>query len=313
MNFENTLKQFYYKKSRIQQYKGFCYTFQLGTTKKAGDKMGITPSAITMQIKSLEDDLGIKLFERTDNHRLIPTQEGKLLYAKLIILIQNLDGVLEEFLIDINKEKLKNINIGAHYTAITTILPSAIKKHFNEFSNTNLNLFDLPKQEAIKKLINNELDFILYPFEKNEIIPIELDYISIFDFKLVIIANRKHPMSKLPKQEIKLNEIKNYQFFHISNYMISDMYKSFINKYNNKININLDKGNWDIAKNIVKANICLSCVGNFYINENDKKEIIFKHCPDLFSDSHYVILIKKGNSLNPTIENLINIIKNYKL
>ncbi|MFC1659213.1 LysR family transcriptional regulator [Pseudomonadota bacterium] len=62
---KSEIKQFYYKKSRLQQYRGFCSLVQLGTTEKASAKMGLTPSAITMQIKSLEEDLNTKLFTRT--------------------------------------------------------------------------------------------------------------------------------------------------------------------------------------------------------------------------------------------------------
>lgn len=310
MTFEKKIKQFYYKKSRIQQYKGFCYTFQLGTTKKAGEKMGINPSAITMQIKALEDDLGVKLFHRTANHRLIATKEGGLLYNKLIILIQKLDGVIEEFLTTLKQDELQNINIGAHYTAISSILPNYIKPYLKDYLKTKFNIFNLPKLEALKKLKNNELDFIIYPFEENEKIPIELKFESIFEFKLVIIANRNHPIKNIKSNILRIDDIKKYKFFHISNYMISDMYKSFINKNDNKVNINLNMGNWDIAKNIVKSDICLSSVGRFYINENDEKDIIYKYCPDLFSNLHYAILTNKGKFINPIVSNIIKQILN---
>ena len=57
-------KQFYYKKNRLQQLRGFCYAAQMGSMLKCANKMGLTQGAITLQIQSLERDLGIKLFER---------------------------------------------------------------------------------------------------------------------------------------------------------------------------------------------------------------------------------------------------------
>lgn len=313
MTLQNKIRQFYYKKSRIQQYKGFCYTVRLGTIKKAGESLGVSASAVTMQIKALESDLKMKLFVRTPNHRLIPTEEGAALYNKLIPIVQNLDGVLEEFLKDIKNREAQHIKIAAHHTAISSILPVCIKKHLSEFPNTVLDIDNIPKKMAVEKLKNGELDVVFYPFDENEKIPVELMFSTVFEFKLVIIAHKKHPISKIRSEKVSINEMKNFKFFHISNYMVSDMYKSFINKYNNKVNINLTKGNWETAKNIVKANICASSVGDFYLNEEDREDITVKYCPELFPRFYYAILTKKGKYMNPSMENFLKVVKNYKL
>jgi len=311
INMQCNLKQFYYKKSRLQQLKGFCYTIQEGTTKKASERMGLDQSTISVQIKSLEIDLGMQLFKRKGK-KLIVNDKGKALYDKAIRLIQDADGIFEEFLTKVKNIKLQNINIGVHYTAISNILPNLLKLHSDKYQKTKINIYNLPKIEALKKLQNDNLDILIYPFKENEEIIPEFNFIPIFKFKLVIIANKKHKLNEIEKNTISINEIKDFKFFHISNYMVSDMYKSFINTHNNKININLDKGNWDIAKKIVKTNTCLSSVGDFFINEIDKKELIYKYCPELFSEFNYAILVKKGKYIDENLDFLINLIKNYK-
>lgn len=305
------IKQFYYKKSRIQQLKGFCYTVQEGTSKKASERMGLDPSTISLQIKSLEIDLGMELFNR-DGKNLVLNKNGNSLYKKAVHLIQEADGIFEEFLTKMKKTKLQNINIGVHYTAISNILPNFLKLHSDNYPKTKINIYNLPKVKAIKKLQRDDLDIMIYPFKEKEEIPAGFDFISIFKFKLVIIANKEHPINKIDKDTILINEMKNFKFFHISNYMVSDMYKSFIKTHNNKININLDKGNWEIAKNIVKTNLCLSSVGDFFINENDKKEIVYKYCPELFSDFNYAILVKQGKYIDKSLAYLINLISSYR-
>ena len=58
------LKQFYYKRNRIQQLKGFYHSAQTGSISKAAKKMGLTQAAVTLQIQSLERDIGVDLFKR---------------------------------------------------------------------------------------------------------------------------------------------------------------------------------------------------------------------------------------------------------
>ena len=75
-------KQFYYKRNRIQQLKGFYYTVQTGSVSNAARKMGLSQSAITLQIQSLERDLKTKLFER-EGKKITITKAGKLFFLKL--------------------------------------------------------------------------------------------------------------------------------------------------------------------------------------------------------------------------------------
>lgn len=52
-----------------------------GSFTKAGQKARLTQSAITRQIRGVEEQLGVALFERTTRHVRL-TDAGKLLYAK---------------------------------------------------------------------------------------------------------------------------------------------------------------------------------------------------------------------------------------
>ena len=75
------LKQFYYKRNRIQQLKGFYYTVQTKSISKAAKKMGLTQAAVTLQIQSLERDLGVQLFIR-EKQKITLTAAAKTLYAQ---------------------------------------------------------------------------------------------------------------------------------------------------------------------------------------------------------------------------------------
>ena len=75
-------KQFYYKKNRIQQLKGFYYTAKLGSPSKAAKHMCLGQSTVTMQVQSLERDLNTKLFVKARGNFEL-TNDGHLLYKKI--------------------------------------------------------------------------------------------------------------------------------------------------------------------------------------------------------------------------------------
>ena len=80
-------KQFYYKRNRVSQLKGFHYTVQTGSISKAAKKMGLTQAAVTLQIQSLERDVGLKVFKR-EGQKMKLTEAGRTLYAQAIYYVQ---------------------------------------------------------------------------------------------------------------------------------------------------------------------------------------------------------------------------------
>lgn len=72
-----------------QQIKSFIAIADTGTFSKAAETVGRTQSALSLQIKKLEEDLGCKLFDRAPR-RVTLTEQGEVFlgYAKQMIALQ---------------------------------------------------------------------------------------------------------------------------------------------------------------------------------------------------------------------------------
>lgn len=70
----------------LRQLNSFCQIVQCGTLKEAARRCFLTPSAVSQQIKSLEEELGLKLFE-LKGRKLALTSKGENFYldAKKIL------------------------------------------------------------------------------------------------------------------------------------------------------------------------------------------------------------------------------------
>lgn len=66
-----------------------------GSFTKAGQQAGLTQSAITRQIRGMEDRLGVSLFERTTRHVGL-TSAGKLLAQKSRDILDQISSTIEE-------------------------------------------------------------------------------------------------------------------------------------------------------------------------------------------------------------------------
>ena len=71
----------------LEALRTFVIAIELGSFTATAQVLYKTPSAISYRIKGLEDNLGIKLIERT-THSVTPTEAGKRLAAKAQDLLE---------------------------------------------------------------------------------------------------------------------------------------------------------------------------------------------------------------------------------
>jgi LysR family glycine cleavage system transcriptional activator len=79
-------------KISLRGLRTFSIAARYGSFRTAGEELSITASAVSHQIKSLEDELGEQLFDR-NSRELSLTETGRSLYEDVSVLIEQLDTV----------------------------------------------------------------------------------------------------------------------------------------------------------------------------------------------------------------------------
>jgi len=80
-------------KSSLRGLRTFCVAARYGSFRTASEELFVTASAVSHQIKNLEEELGEPLFEGSSRSRSL-TETGKLLYAEVSPLMDQLDTVV---------------------------------------------------------------------------------------------------------------------------------------------------------------------------------------------------------------------------
>lgn len=173
---------------------------QLKNFSKVAEELYITPSAVSRQIKNLEDKLAVKLCLR-EREGISLTEEGRILLGhvtKIITLYEKAITELDHF----RHTSLNKIIIGASTTLCEYILPKIIstfgKKHpeadvYLRVANTNEILKQLSTNAFNLAVVEGQFDNPLFVVEK------------VFEDELVLIASNRHPWAS--KEQINFNEL----------------------------------------------------------------------------------------------------------
>ena len=79
----------------IKQLRTFMHVATLGKLSLASDRLGTAQPALSRQIRMLEEELGVRLFDR-NGRGMIPTDAGELLLAKVGFLVRYMEEVRSE-------------------------------------------------------------------------------------------------------------------------------------------------------------------------------------------------------------------------
>ncbi|MFC1659021.1 LysR family transcriptional regulator [Pseudomonadota bacterium] len=306
---EEELQKFYYKKSRVQQLKGFCYTVQFGSVTKASEYMGLSRTAVTLQIKALEEDLNVKLFERISN-RLVITKEGQVFYDLAVVQLQGMSSLFEAFHTKINEMNKNTLVIATCNSGISCVLPKYITKFTKqkEFKDVQITLCNITPEEAFKELITGQVDFAFYPSNgdgKN--IPVEIEEEKIFKSKFALFLNKSHPLAKKPK--ITRRDVEKYEYM-----MISDKYTLYhpgrsINF--RKSRIRFRNGSSHFIIRLMRGGVKVSAVGNA-IWKSTYSDLVFRDIDHLLPDIFYSLFSLKNKQHKASVNYFINELRKDK-
>ena len=181
-----------------------------GTYQLASEELGLTKSAISQSLSTLESQLGVKLFLRK-GRKLFPTDEAKTLAQEFAIYQQSLNQAIQK-LTGKQRQVEGLIRIGSYYEFAKYKLIHRINKFSQTYPNSKFKFtFDSPSrlQQNLEKGII-DLSFSIFPHTGSK----EIESVKVFEQELVLIApTAMAPMIKTP-DDLKKRPIIEYYKTH---------------------------------------------------------------------------------------------------
>lgn len=175
-----------------------------GTIVRAAHALGLTPSAITIQLKQIEEDAGITLFDRT-NDGVRPTAAG-LAFIDAAQMIEERLRQLEDEIDAIKGVRTGTLALGVVSTA-KYFAPHLMATFRKSHPGIAVSLAIGNRAEIITKLKNHDVDIALMGRPPRDL---PLHSVVFGDHPLVMIAAPDHPLVK--KRQITKEEIAKEHF-----------------------------------------------------------------------------------------------------
>ncbi|ADY72769.1 transcriptional regulator, LysR family [Desulfurobacterium thermolithotrophum DSM 11699] len=184
----------------LRQLEVFSKVFELKSFSKAAEKLRISQPTVSAHIQNLEDELGIKLFDRM-GRKILPTLEARILYRHAVELLKKKEEALSE-LLSVTKKSKGTLKLAVSNIPGDYLIPHILLKlkHLMPEVVVQVEIFDSKKVIKQLKEVIPEYDI---GFVGSLITDQKLEYKKILDDEIVLIAPPYYNSEKMTLEDFK--------------------------------------------------------------------------------------------------------------
>jgi len=167
---------------------------------RAAEKLFVTQPAISAKIRSLEEEVGARLFDRSGG-KVSLTAAGKAFqkYAEEALAARR---AIIASLAEMERVPRGEIVVGANEATCLHILPEVFAQFKKQYPRVSVSISRLERAKILESVIDNSVDFgvVALPVDDTRltVVPIHRD-------ELVVIAPPRHPLARMA--EVRLEEM----------------------------------------------------------------------------------------------------------
>ena len=270
--------------------------------RKAAERLFISQPGLSRQIKQMEDDLGISLFER-HNRKVALTKPGKYLQIELAKNLKNLEHIF-------NHAKLLNDGVGGDLkfgyvgSAMQEIIPNLLVQFRKEHPDVVFSLKEMDNERQIESLLSHDVDM---GFVRLERVPRGLEILPLLKETFCLVLPKNHQITA--KEFIGLSQFKDEPFI-----LFDPKYSA---SYHEKVMQIFDESGFSpiVSHNTIHASSIYKLVENSFGISIVPKSLLSNHQGvrfielDMISQRTVLSAVWNKDNKNPILHKTIELIK----
>lgn len=288
----------------LRQLKTFLTVAQLLNFNRAGEVLNYAQSTVSAQIKALEEDFGVSLFDRLGKG-IVLTEAGQLLtrYAQKMLDVENETmGLMANW-----EEPHGSISIRIPQSVCTCYLPSIIKKYQEKYPKVSFDASTCAFSSLQQELRSGIVDVAFLLAESVNEADIKAEMLKIEPLVFVIEPNHKlttQPyvnIRDMAKEPILLPK-------HDCGYIMG--FKKALFEEKIESTTMMEFNNIETIKRCVKKGIGISLLPEIVVkDELEKKEMAALPVPDENLEIALLMIWYKNKWISPTVQVFMDTVK----
>ena len=209
----------------IEQIKIFCDLAETRSFSKAASRNLISQSAVSQQIKNLEQQLKLQLIDRTCRP-LALTQAGEIFFEGCRELYRQYEE-LRNKLVNFAYEITGSITLTGIPSVVLYLLQPYVRYYLQQHPNVRLYIEPMRANQAIEQVLTDRADFAMLAINKGDR---RFEITPFYNEKLLLVMHPGHPFAKKKKVPIKSLQLQPVILFERDQFtrkLIDDIFRRY--------------------------------------------------------------------------------------
>ena len=260
---------------------------------KASEVLNTSQPGVSKQIKLLEDEIGIKIFQRNGKRLVNLTEPGELVLSSIETILHesnNIKVISEEY---IEKDQGR-FTIATTHTQARYKLPKVVEEFVKKYPKINLNIHQGNPSQVTDQIINGAADVGI----ATESINLSEDILTIpcYQWNRCIVMPKNHPLTEVRKitlEDLAAYPMITYDYAFTGSTIVSEVFKNA----NIEPNIMLTAIDADVIKTYVSLNMGIGLIAEMAFDASTDHPMVSRDVSHLFPLSTTYIGIRRENFL----------------
>lgn len=256
----------------------------------AADALFTSQPGVSKQIRLLEDELGVDIFQRNGKHLSEITPAGKRILeytVRLLAEVENIKNIAEEF----HDTDKGDLTIATTHTQARYALPPVIQKFRARFPKVTLHLHQGSPPQIAKMAAEGNADFAIAT-EAMEHFD-QLVMLPSYHWNRCVLVKPGHPLTekkKLTLKDVAAHPIVTYTFGFTGRSKLDQAFAA----HGLKPDVVLTAVDADVIKTYVRAGLGIGIIANMAYDERIDKDLVRLPADHLFEPSTTHIGFRRG-------------------
>ena len=288
------------RRDRLKQLRVFCRAARLGSISQAAERVMSSQPAVSLQVRALEAELGVLLFER-HGPRISLTRVGEALYRLAMPLVAGMDRLPDTFAEQHYGVVSDVLRIGAGQTSAAYLLPRYLERFRERYPEIRVDVRTGTSRERLSWLRDYQLDLVVASMH---FAPPDVDFFPVFRSDFVLITPEDHPLAG--RDSVAFEEIAGYPFVgHTPAHHVRQAGEVILRFHGVDPDIVVAVDGWDEITNYVAAGVGISFVPDLCLTDHDSLgRISFKGA---FPPRRYGAITRRDGPLPLAVSRLLRI------
>ena len=288
---------------KLQQLRYICEVARRGlNVSSAAERLHTAQSGISTQIRLLEEELNVQIFERHGKRLVSITPAGRTIIEmaeRILCEAENIHQVSEQ----LNDHSRGTLSIATIHAHAHHSLPPIIKQFSSQYPGIQLRIHQGDPEQLTEMVMSRTADLAITTAPEN--VPDELIMMPYRTWKLAAITLGDHPLldvKPLTLESLAAYPLVTYDYAFVSRSSINTAF----DEKGLMTNIALTAQDSDIIKTYVKLGLGVGLVAESSINPEKDSELRVIEASHLFESGTTYICLHRGKHLRDYVYTLIN-------